>query len=535
MLKKLVCFYFVLLALPALLIAQDQVSDQISEELTGSQMSPESLAEYYESGDVSLPEIPGNVIKIKLSEAVRIALDHNLELQAATFGAKAAEATLRGAYGLYDLTLLAEYTKGDAQTLLNTLPVTSTQVDYQFFSVSLLQKLPLGTELTLSGMRHYDEYVPALPVSPAYESRAQVSLSQPLLKGFGQTVTEEQIIYADKNQQIAFETLRDKAFKVVAAVRHAYLDTLQRQYELSYRETSVNLAKRIVKENIARVNAGILAPVEKLEAEVGLQTRERLLLDAQRAFADALDAFNLLLDAQETVYLPVIQPFTMEFTTFEAAGVESGLLKRPDVIRQLKGIEKIRIERTIARNSLLPELNLVASYSQAGLSDEASDSVDIVNDGDYDSWEVGVKLSYPLGSIASRNEVKRAEIKLKQERSLLAQLHREVRNEVRSAIRNIDVNRKKTEVAKRGHDLSREKLHILLKSREVGLSTTRDVLDGEEDLASARTEQITAVSDYFKSITDYLRVTGTLLENENIIFRDNYSPDGTQPIFQLAR
>ena len=389
--------------------------------------------------------------------------------------------------------------------------------------------------MTLVGTLREDNSIPAPTINPSYDSQAKLSLVQPLLKGFGQTVTEEQIIFAAKDQQIALQDLRGKAFQVVADTRNAYLNTLQAQYELSYRETSVELARRIVRENNARVEAGILAPVERLEAEVGLQTRERLLLDAQRAFADALDTFNFILDAKDKIYLPIIQTFTMEFITSEQDGVETGLLKRPDVIRRMNEIEKIRTERAIANNSLLPELNLVASYSQNGLSDSTGNSFDVVKDGDYDSWEVGVNFSYPLGSIESRNELKRTDLELKQERSLLAQLRNEVRNEVRAAIRNINVSRKKTEVAKRGHELSQEKLRILLKSREVGLSTTRDVLDGEEDLASARTEQITAVSDYFKSITDYLRVTGTLLENENITFKGDYGPDGTQPLFQLVR
>jgi outer membrane protein TolC len=379
--------------------------------------------------------------------------------------------------------------------------------------------------LTLSGTLRKNEVIPTLTINPAYDTQARLSLVQPVLKGFGPTVFAQKVVFASSDKQIALQDLRQKAFDIVAAVRNAYLEALQSQYELSYRETSVELARRIVQENNARVEAGILAPVERLEAEVGLQTRERLLLDSQRNFDDAVDQFNLLINAEETIYLPVIQSFNMNYQTSEESGIQAGLMNRPDVIRRMKEIEKVRTERTIARNSLLPELDVVASYTQNGLSDNADDSIDITKDGDYDSWEVGVQFSYPLGSIESRNEVKRSEIRLRQERALLTQLHNEVRRDVRSAIRNIDVSRKKTEVAKRGHDLSQEKLRILLKSREVGLATTRDVLDGEEDLASARTDQIASVADYFKAVTDYLRVTGTLLESENIVFEGDVSPD----------
>lgn len=484
------------------------------------------LTDYYESGDVSLDYLPDDSVDISFTDAITLALKQNLELQAATYNTRSVAASLKSAYGLYDPVLKVDFKSGEMRDILNLSFFSSpTENEYQESSVSLIQKLPFGTELTLAGTLREDDALPAPTINPSHDSQVSLGIVQPVLKGFGPTVFAQKVVFASSDKQIALQDLRQQAFSVVAAVRNAYLGVLQSQYELSYRQTSVELARRIVQENNARVKAGILAPVEKLEAEVGLQARERLLLDSHRNFDDALDQFNLLINAEEKIYLPIIQNFNMNYQTSEEAGIQSGLMKRPDVIRRMKEIEKVRTERTIARNSLLPELDVVASYSQNGLSDNADDSIEITKDGDYDSWEVGVRFSYPLGSIESRNEVKRSEIRLRQERALLTQLRNEVRRDVRSAIRNIDVSRKKTEVAKRGHDLAREKLRILLKSREVGLATTRDVLDGEEDLASARTDQITSVADYFKAVTEYLRVTGTLLESENIVFEGDVSPD----------
>ena len=502
--------------------------------VTDSGRLSDNLSSYYESGSYSTDQVDANSDEISFSAAIRLALEQNLNLQAATFDARAKELIYQGAFGLYDPLVTMLYREGERRDLLNIAAPNDFDLDYQETTIALSQKLPLGTELTLSGQLFEQEETPPQALNPVYDSYARLSLVQPLLRGFGLTATEKGIIFSAKDRQIARQDLRTMAFQVVADVRNAYYDALQAQYALSYRESSAALARRIVQENTARVDAGILAPVEKLEAEVGLQSRERLLLDAQRAFADSLDRLNLLLNARDKYYHPVIQPFTMDFEVDEDDGVSSGILKRPDVIRRTRQIEKNRAEQSLARNSLLPELNVVAAYSQNGLSDNKSNSIDMVKEGDYDSWEVGVEFSYPLFNIESRNELKRADVELKQQRALLAQLHNEVRNEVRAAIRRIDVNRKKTEVAKKGHDLATEKLRILLKSREVGLATTRDVLDGGEDLASARNDQITSVSDFFKSITEYLRATGTLLESENIVFSgDEYSSDN-QSLFHVV-
>ncbi len=491
----------------------------------------------YEAGRISPDDIPAGAVKLGFSEAIVMAIERNLQLQAEADGARANAASLKSTYSLYDPVLSAEFFTGSNNDLFNSLFVTTlepTESQYRNARISLSQNLPIGTQLILSATQLRDDAEPAPAVNPSYDSQATLSLVQPLMKGFGPTTFGRQIRFAAKDKQVAIQDLREVAFDVVAAVRNAYLDTLQAQYELSYRETSVELARRIVRENVARVEAGILPPVEKLEAEVGLQTRERLLLDARRAYADALDRFNLLLDADDkNEYLPIIEDFSMTYETSEDIGIESAMLRRPDVQRRMSEIEKIGIERSVARNALLPELDLVASYSQNGLSDSAGSAFDSVRDGDYDSWELGLRFSYPLGSIAGRNNLQNVELRLRQERALLRQLHNDVRNQVRSAIRAIEVSRKKTEVAERGHELASEKLRILLKSREVGLATTRDVLDGEEDLASARTEQIASVADYFKALTEYLRVTGMLLESEGVIFEGDVTPAREQIPFYI--
>jgi len=484
------------------------------------------LSSYDEAGKLSGQDLPAGAEEIRFADAIQLALDQNLDLQASTYGARSAAAALKGSYGLYDPVLSLGFVAGENRDVSNIASVFSTvDMEYREASVSLRQNLPIGTVLTLSGFLDNTELIPAPTVNPYYDSRLAVGLVQPLLKGFGTTPTEQQIIFAAKDKQIALQVLRESAFNVVAEVRNAYFVILQAQYDLSYRRASVELAKRIVSDNAARVAAGVMPKVESLEAEVGLQQRERLLLDAQRFYADALDNFNLLLNSGDKVYVPVMQPFNMRFDPVENAGVEAGLQKRPDIISRLMVIEKTMAEHAVARNALLPELDLFASYGVNGFAGDLGDSLDNATDADNDGWEVGVNFSYPLGSIESRNQAKRSELKLKQERSGLSQLYNEVRIQVRAAIRNIEVSRKKTEAATRGHELALEKLRILLKSHEVGLATTRNVLDGEEDLAIARTDQIVSVAEYFKAITEYLRVTGTLLENENITFMGDFGPD----------
>jgi outer membrane protein TolC len=356
---------------------------------------------------------------------------------------------------------------------------------------------------------------------------------QPLLRNFGSTVTEQQILFAVKDREASVQDLREQAFELISRMRDTWFDALRTRDELAYRQTSVALAQKVLEENRVRVEVGVLPPVEILEAEVGLLTRERLLLDAQRAYQDVLDELGVLVNAGGAVEVadePLGQP---ALEVAEGQGLRSALEKRPDLLRRMKEIERLNLENRIARNQLLPAVDLSGSYAHVGLGQDYSSDLDDIASKNFRNWEVGLTVSYPIGNREARNEYLRTRQQLKGRHALLGQLREEISKEVRGAIRLLEVSRKKIEVASRGRDLSEEKLRTLLKRKEVGLATTRDVLEGEEDLALARTDQITALADYNKAVTEYLRVTGQLLEHEGIRLVGPVDAEGDRPLFDM--
>ena len=61
-----------------------------------------------------------------------------------------------------------------------------------------------------------------------------------------------------------------------------------------------------------------------------------------------------------------------------------------------------------------------------------------------------------------------------------------------------------------------ERVKAYLKKSEVGLATTKDLLDVENDLATARAGQIKAEVLYATSLNQYWKSTGELLDREGI-------------------
>lgn len=478
---------------------------------------------------------------LTLTEAVRLGLERNLNLRAQMFETRASEALVRKGYGIYDPVAEANLATGtrrqsDSRTVANLISTT----DFRQFDLGLSQLLPSGGRLGAAFNNRWDdnsldntlEDRLAVGINPAYQSELRFSLMQPLLRDFGATVTEKGILFAIEDRNIAVQDLREQAFAVVSNVRKEYYEILRLRDNLAYRETSVALAEKVLVENRARVEAGVLAPVETLEAEVGLQTRQRELLDARRNYEDALDRLALLLAMREELIVADVPLGQPELATDEAEAMQTALLARPDLLRRAAEIVRLGIERQVAHNQMLPALDVTGSYSHGGFAESYSKGIEDIRDGDLNSWELGLRLSYPLGNREARYEYLRTEQRFKGRHAQQAQLREEVRTEIRSAIRLLEVSRKKIEVTSKGQALAEEKLRTLLKRREVGLATTRQVLEGEEDVALARTDHTAALTDYNNAATDYLRVSGQLLQVEGVRFIESLAVRGEGPLME---
>ena len=470
---------------------------------------------------------------LTLTEAVRLGLERNLNLRAQMFETRASEALVRKGYGIYDPVAEAALAAGTSRRpdgiRSNTIGIT----DYRRFDLGLSQLLPSGARLEAAFInQREDNSLIVTGANPSYQSELRFSLMQPLLRDFGATVTEKGILFAIEDRNIAVQDLREQAFAVVSNVRKEYYEILRLRDNLAYRETSVALAEKVLVENRARVEAGVLAPVETLEAEVGLQTRQRELLDARRNYEDALDRLALLLAMREELIVADVPLGQPELATDEAEAMQTALLARPDLLRRAAEIVRLGIERQVAHNQMLPALDVTGSYSHGGFAESYSKGIEDIRDGDLNSWELGLRLSYPLGNREARYEYLRTEQRFKGRHAQQAQLREEVRTEIRSAIRLLEVSRKKIEVTSKGQALAEEKLRTLLKRREVGLATTRQVLEGEEDVALARTDHTAALTDYNNAATDYLRVSGQLLQVEGVRFIESLAVRGEGPLME---
>ena len=452
-------------------------------------------------------------LSITLREAISMAVEKNLDVRAELYNSAMYEADIKRYQSIYDpvLALQASYTDSSTATFSSAGMPFSTQSIVLNSSIS--QLLWTGGTAALSFNNGYTDS----SAVTGWQTGLGVSLTQPLLKNVGREATEIAIHTARSAKFSSLEHFNSRLLNTVAQVRTEYFKLHSLREELDVKKVSLELAQKILSDTNARVKAGVLPAMEVLNAEYGAATRERELIDAERAVRDQVDILRLLIQADSAVSeLKTIDLPSRERTDIVETEAVKMALNRPDIREQKQNIELYALQTRNLNQKTRPDLNFTASAQLTGLDSAYQRNLDKIFTYDYPIWMVGIELKYPLGNGAAENEYRRSRLKAEQASLQLRSLEESSVNEVRSAIRAVDSGFKLIEVADRGKSFAEERLRAFTRKNEVGLATTKEVLDVENELAISKSNQIKAVVGYSNALTRYWQVTGELLEKEGI-------------------
>jgi outer membrane protein TolC len=490
------------------------------------------------------PEIPelsglgladaGERAEITLEEAVTAALRRNLGLVVERYRRSQTIQGIREALGIYDLQIDA-----DSSLSENTSPTTTaleaTDVLVQRFSdlnVSLTQLTPYGGTASLSfdNSRFSSTNLFVNP-NPQFGVGLDLSFTQPLLRNFGRTVTEQNLIVARTNAEISREDFYAQVQGVVQQVADSYWTLVEAREQLAVAEESLDLAEELHGMNRIQVEVGTLAPLELVQSEAGVATREEDIIRRRAAVEDAADNLRRLvnierLDLWNVEIVPVTDPEIEHQPIDVREAVKIAFGNRPDVRSQLLTIKNREIDAEVAENQKLPQLDLTASWGYNGvggdirdtdtgavlLEGDYGDALQQILDTDFKGWRVAAVFSYPLQNRSAKARATIAELALEQADFELKDLKQQVVTEVRQAARGVDTAAKQIESAKVSSKLARKNLEAERKRYENGLSTSFQVLEIQEDLSQARSREVSAVITYRRALTEYRRSVGKLLE-----------------------
>ena len=466
----------------------------------------------------SVDQAKAEPLKLSLKEGIRMAAENNLDVRAELYNPAQYEAEVRRNRAIYDPTLnfQTRYTDTKAPIISGFSSSFSTNRSF-FFDTTLSQLLWTGGTATFAFDNSYLESSSSLaPGRNYWESGLGLTVSQPLLKNFGRESTEMNINISRFSKFASLEQFNNRLMNTIAQVRNDYYRLYSLREQLEVRKVSLDLASKILNDTKARVAAGVLPAMEILNAEFGVTSREKDVIDAEKALNDQLNTLQLLLQIEDADDIAVVDFPRRDLLQISESEAIVRALNRPDIRVQKRNLDINELQTRVFDDNLKPDLSLIASGSLVGFDRTYNRNLERLGSFDYPAWTVGLNFSYPFGNNAAENDYRRSRLRTEQVALQIRSLEETAARDVKVAIRAVATGYKQIEVADRGRAYAEERLKAFIRRNEVGLATTRDVLEVENDLAVAKNNQIIALVTYADAITQYWLVTGELLDREGV-------------------
>jgi outer membrane protein TolC len=457
-----------------------------------------------------------NSRNLTLRESLQLAIEKNLDLKAEYYSPAQAEADVRINRAIYAPLLTLDTSYRDARSYS---PFARTGIEQSNFTVApgVSKLLSSGGVIGLSYLNSYQDNSAGTAAGSYWDSSLELSFSQPLLKNFGRDATELNIGVAETAKAGSLSHLKTRIMSTVAQVAGEYFRLGSLREELESKKVSLQLAKTVLADTEARVKAGVMPAMEILNAQFGVSSREKDLIDAEKSVRDQVDLLRMLLQLDAaTDVVPTDRPERTSYELDESAAISSALSNRPELDELYSQLRSLELQSNVARSQTQPNLNLVTTAALTGADSKYGRMTERTGSLDYPVWSIGLQFDYPLGNQAAENTYAKSRLKVDQLQVQIDTMKSSIANEVKGAIRSVQANYKQLDVTDRARAYAEERLKAYMKKLEVGLATNKDLLDVENDLVGARTNQIRAQSSYVISLQQLWKATGELLDREGI-------------------
>lgn len=479
-----------------------------------------------------------NALKLSLDEAIRTAAEKNLGVSINRYDVQMSAAGVEGAYAPFDM-----FTNATLQTESQKQPVSadylSSQTKQTVANFGLQQMLVTGGTYSLGfNNARQSSNSRFTTVNPAYSSDLNLGFTQPLLRNFGTDINRTGIYIARNTLGINEQAFRATLMDTTLEVEQAYYDLIYARQNLVVQEQSLTLGRDQARITQIRIDVGAAAPLDILQPNVAIATREESVITAEALVLAAEDRLRQLMNLDPGEWnRPIVPTDEIGFkpmTIDVDAAVAQANQNRPEIKQAELGINSREVQYQYARNQVLPRLDLGMNYGFAGLggttivrdpvtgepigTDESgwNDASSQVFGADFPSWSVGVNFGLPIFNIGAKAEAKRAELDVASAKTSDAQLRQNIAVDVRSSVRNVDTLAKQITATRAAREAAEKNLDAERKRFENGMSTNFEVLQIQQDLSDAWSREIQALVLYNRAVAAYHRSVGDLLEFHDI-------------------
>lgn len=433
-------------------------------------------------GSVTLQPVAEETLRLSLDDAVRRGLDNNLGLKESQNDEKNLHGQLNQA----------------VQQFLPTISLTGDtgyhmyNLAAQGFGPSLIAKfagiLPTGTDLSnlslitraevTEGQIHYDQTLFSGPVIAGYKA-------------------------AGAGMRAAYYAKMRARGEVVQQVATAYLRAIAAASEVE--DAKAQEQADLVAYNHAHDAhmAGTVANLDELRARVQYQTEQQARIAAENAFEKDLILLKreIGVDPGQKVELTERSPYSELVTQTPEELRATAYKSRQDYQNLINQVQELKAVHQAYRAQRLPTLTFHGNYGVT----------DVTSIGAHGTFSAIGELKFPIFREAGlRGDIDASKAQWNAAEDQLDDLRQQIDRQIRTALLDLEANRKLVDVAKSNVELATSELSDETERVNAGVDDTLPLVTAQASLASAQNNFVESLYQYNVSKLQLARSVGVL-------------------------
>ena len=425
-------------------------------------------------------------------------------------------------------------------------------------------------------------------INPYYSSNLSLQIAQPLLRNRSIDANRHSIRVQKKHLEQTDSDFRQKTIAIISQVQAAYWNLVFALRNQQNQLDSLNLSRQNMRNIEAQISAGAKAPLDRAQVQTDIATREANLFVATQSVSVAENTLKQLMlrDPSASEWSAELTPtdspsFDLSPVDLRAA-LDDARKSRPELRRLNLQKEINAVDIQYYRNQNLPQMDIVSTVATTGLAGSAVTlpagtlvplisgnpatnanafllqqikniqtaqglplavvpnvaapgappnliggyGQDLTNLFGFKTRNItaGVTISFPLHNRTAEANLAGARIQREQLDASYRSQDQAIEMDVRNAAQAVDTAQKRVVASRLARESAEQQLTGEQKLYEVGRSTTFLLLQRQNELTAARTNELQAQTDYNKALADLQRATGSTLRVNSVTVENPNKP-----------
>jgi outer membrane protein TolC len=414
-------------------------------------------------------------------------------------------------------------------------------------------------------------------INPNYTARLTFGFEQPLLRNFGGEVNQllnriapitgitmpAQVSNAYNTQQSNLTAVAGQPVEGILIARLRFdeqraeferqMHNLLLNVEVAYWNLYTAYGRLYANEEVLRLLHKLWQET-KVNVELGRPPGPDVLAQIAGQYhefrGERTDALGNVIDAERNLrgilgiptedgnrLVPVTPPALAEYAPNWEAALSDALVHRPELVLARENLRFHQLALTREKNTLQPDLRLVAQYQPVGFgttlngsgtfvdgagNTQVSNAFRSLSSDHFNDYTIGLNLAIPLGFRFEHASVRSARLQLAQAYYVLKDQEDRVKRTLAQQYQSVNkwyrlIEARRAERQAYGEALKTKFSLVQLGKKSIDL----DLLDVERRYALAFTKEYQAIAEYNSTLARLDFARGTIMQHDNVVIAEN--------------